>query len=430
MSSNYDHGQIADLRASGFTWDHIANEIGAPSGEAARNAHRRWRKSQAVDPLEPTGDVQTVMEERIRKGTLERYAHVIVAGKHKTEEEVLIESGLDLDEWEVVNAVFKPYEMAMKNQDNEPTVVRLTSWRITLRPKAETVAIVAPRKIILPERNAKIRDARARVKRSPTSFIWPDTHVPYHDPQAVNVALQILEELDVDDFVNLGDLLDCESISDFAKNYRPEERITLQTEIDLASELCGIHHALTPRAEGRRWLLEGNHEDRLFRQVKKIAADRVGGEILTLDKVLPVFDWAHLLGTREIGWGDTVAYGKRVVLRDRLICVHGNSVGQNPERAEYQRYEMAGVSGHTHRIGVHHKRSLHGGNQSWHGVGFLGRIRDEYTVFPNWQQGCAVVTWGPDGSPHIEQIEIHEGKAWFRGRLYVGDSKSFGDNWR
>lgn len=125
-----------------------------------------------------------------------------------------------------------------------------------------------------------------------------------------------------------------------------------------------------------------------------------------------------------------VDYPRHDVLFDRLILTHGEVVRSGSgesAKAEYRKYGKSGMSGHTHRRGVYEHRDYNGFHAWWE-LGCLCLIRDDYTTFPDWQQGFAVVTWSDDRSEFaVEEIRIHEGKAWFRGRLLTGDSKLFGD---
>jgi hypothetical protein len=59
------------------------------------------------------------------------------------------------------------------------------------------------------------------------------------------------------------------------------------------------------------------------------------------------------------------------------------------------------------------------GPHVWVELGLMGRIREDYVSHANWQQGFAVVTWSEDRKRFgIEHINIHEGKAMFRGKQY------------
>ncbi len=76
------------------------------------------------------------------------------------------------------------------------------------------------------------------------------------------------------------------------------------------------------------------------------------------------------------------------------------------------------MSGHTHRIGEH-QRSDHNGVHAWWELGCMCDLNPSYVDDPNWQQGFAVATWDVAGGLYgVEQVRIHSGKGFFRGKLF------------
>ena len=140
-----------------------------------------------------------------------------------------------------------------------------------------------------------------------------------------------------------------------------------------------------------------------------------------------VAGYHRLEACRILGW-KVIPYPEYRVLHDRLICKHGNSIrkhsGQSA-RTEYEKYGKCGMSGHTHRRGVYEHRD-HNGFHAWWELGMLGSIRHDYVDYADWTQGFAVVTWSDDREHFgVEEVRIHEGVTYFRGKRYVGDSKLF-----
>jgi hypothetical protein len=89
-------------------------------------------------------------------------------------------------------------------------------------------------------------------------------------------------------------------------------------------------------------------------------------------------------------------------------------------RAEYARYTMSGISGHTHRLGKFYQRDLRDGHV-WLEGGCTCRITDvEYVPHPNWQQGCVVITYKTDGSWfNAQEIYIQQGKAMWGAKEFA-----------
>jgi len=123
-----------------------------------------------------------------------------------------------------------------------------------------------------------------------------------------------------------------------------------------------------------------------------------------------------------LGW-EVHPYPDHLVLWNRLLCCHGSTVRKwsgYSAKAEHERYGKSGMSGHTHRRGVFEHRDYNG-NHAWWELGMLGSIHSRYVVYPDWQQGFAVVTWSADHTTFgVEEVRIHDGTAIFRGKEYVG----------
>jgi hypothetical protein len=168
----------------------------------------------------------------------------------------------------------------------------------------------------------------------------------------------------------------------------------------------------------RRWLL-GNHEDRLRRLIWDMASNVPAAQLVRLPNVWEQLEWGKLVGADAIGW--EVIDGK-VVQFDKLVLKHGNVVRQQSAysaRAELEKYQKSGISGHTHRRGVFEKRDLNG-THAWFEHGCLCELDPSYVSDPNWQQGFLVVSWSQDRQHYgVEEVRIHKGVAVFRGKQYV-----------
>jgi len=210
--------------------------------------------------------------------------------------------------------------------------------------------------------------------------------------------------------------MDCEAISRFEKD--PAARVSLQEEVRLTAEHHAQVQALTPEA-AHLWLL-GNHEDRFRRLLWKLAEKRDVGELLGLEALTNSWDLAVLTGVDKWDW-EVMPYPRHKLLFDRLVLTHGSTVRKwsaYSAKAEYERYRKSGMSGHTHRRGVHEHRDYDTTNAWWE-LGCLCSIRADYTVHPDWAQGFAVVTWSKDRTEFgVEEVRINEGVTFFRGQRY------------
>lgn len=345
---------------------------------------------------------------------------VMASESIKTPEALFEKSGLDPDVWEIVgDSQVRKWDVPMKVGE-QPVVIPCFYVSIKVRKKWEHSRLPMP---------VVLKITRPRTSKPTggafTSVHFSDIHFPFHDPRVVNILYQILDYTRPGFVADHGDTIDCTEISKYPKD--PFHRVDLKDEIRMGAEHFGTVHALTPDAD-HVWL-EGNHEQRLQRLVWSLAENRAAGEILTLPAVKEALSWPSLLGIGELGW-ETVPYPGHKLLFNKLILCHGEKVrggSGSSEKAEYQHYGKGGISGHTHRIGYFGKRD-YDGEQGWWGLGCCCLIRADYTSFPNWQQGFAVVTWSKDRSHFaVERVRIFDGVAHFRGKRFVGDSKAFGD---
>lgn len=354
----------------------------------------------------------TVVDETIHSTLDETGGSVYVEASRqiKSHEDLIERAGIDPEAWQITSHPIRTWSVPIKLND-EIHVVQMYYVGLTLKPRLEQtwdfkpLAFTVPKPTTRPPRGAFF-----------TSVHYSDIHYPYQDDGALAVLYDVLAHVSPDLVVCHGDLLDCEQISRYPKD--PFGRTSLADEIRLAGQHLARVTALTPNAD--HWFIEGNHEERLKRLIWKMAEDRAVGELIMLAGMRDAMSWEKLLGLDSLGWEFT-PYGKHRLLRDRLVCCHGESVRKHSgysAKAEHDAYRKSGMSGHTHRMGSYYHTGYDGQVQGWHELGLMGRIRADYVKRPpNWQQGFAVVTW--DGDRYgVEHVSIHEGRAFFRGKSF------------
>lgn len=247
-----------------------------------------------------------------------------------------------------------------------------------------------------------------------TSVHYGDTHFPFQSEPVLDILFQVLSDLQPDQIVHHGDLLDCYSISDYEKN--PEHRIGLQREIEMGARHLGEVSKLLPQS--RRILLKGNHEDRLRRRLWKASERGPLKEILWIPEVKSQLNWENLLGLDSSGWEWE---DSKIILFDKMILKHGDTVRKHSAytaRSELDQYSKSGLSGHTHRLGSHYVRDWNG-YHAWWETGCCCRLDPEYTEHPNWQNGFVVVNWSEDREVfEVEVVSVADGRAVFRGNVY------------
>ncbi|HUT86478.1 MAG TPA: metallophosphoesterase [Candidatus Heimdallarchaeota archaeon] len=285
-----------------------------------------------------------------------------------------------------------------------------------LKPTKEEIAEVISGPV-RPFSVPRPKAARARSRKWHRTVLYSDTHFPFQDDKALAVVLSVIKDVEPDNIIHGGDLLDCHNMSPkFSTD--PAHGVSLQQEIDMAR--AHLHQVSTLAPQARKTWLEGNHEDR----VRKTIWDFKGAarELAKLRVFQKNLTWPVLMGLDEIGWDFVPAHGQsKYQVLPKLITVHGTIVNKwsaQTAKAEWTKFGKSGTSGHTHRLGKFYHRD-HNGSHVWVETGCTCRLDPEYAEDPDWQQGMVVITHTEDGSRfHMEDIYIQDGKALWRDTLY------------
>lgn len=232
-----------------------------------------------------------------------------------------------------------------------------------------------------------------------TIMVWPDTHVPYHSPQAVAVALNVLKEIKPDGLVIIGDFWDCYSVSRFPKG--PGRKRRLRDELDPG---LPILDAIESVKIDNVWFVEGNHEVRLQAMIESYAP--------ALDGMISI---RKEMGIDERGW-HWIDYKKSLKLGHML---YSHDFGRYGVHAGYQGLMDLGTNiafGHTHKLGV-----VYRGNHTALNCGWLGDVemvdyRHSDIARRENQLGFGLVDEDADGCVWPQAVAIVNGAAVVRGR--------------
>jgi hypothetical protein len=259
--------------------------------------------------------------------------------------------------------------------------------------------------------------------------ILPDMQIGYyhgtdgqlvstHDPKAINLAITVVEALDPDLIVMVGDNLD---LPEFGK-YRltPAFENTTQATVDYATELMWNLRSVAPKAD-IVWLA-GNHEERLpnflLDNCRAAFGLRRGKDPqVNADTRYPVMSVPHLcrLDRSDITYLEGYPANEYYV-NQNLRVIHGNRVKSRGSTAHvYLNEEKTSVLyGHIHRIELAHRTF-----KNWDGQksilaaspGTLAKVDgavpstkggiDLYgrplNVVEDWQQGIGIVDFETGG---------------------------------
>ncbi len=246
------------------------------------------------------------------------------------------------------------------------------------------------------------------------AVVFGDSHYPYQDDGAVACVEAVIRDFRPDVLVHLGDLLDAGQISSkFLLD--PEHPTSLKQDILQVREKLAQWAQLAPSAE--RWLLEGNHEDRLRRLIWGLQGP--ARELATLG----IQNWVELLRLAQIGWTwvPYTSQPERGIL-PKMLVKHGDVVSQwagFTAKREWMAYGHSGISGHTHRA-IIWPHTDDNGVARWIECGCTCRYDIPWAGSrTDWQQAVTLLEWNADRYlMHAEQPFIRNGSLLWRSKEY------------
>lgn len=246
--------------------------------------------------------------------------------------------------------------------------------------------------------------------------ILPDTHYPAHDRKALDAVINFIGEIQPDQVISIGDLMDYPQPSRWTKDTRAEFEGSVYEDSEKAFE-----QFLKPLREvysGPIGIHEGNHDERPRVYMEKYAPALAQTDMFNFDKLCRFEE----LGIEKLPEFYDIAPG--------WITTHGHRGGirlnQNAGITALNgaiRVNKSVVMGHTHRLGLSHRTTGIGGKQE-RLTGFeVGNLMDQTKAgylkgaTGNWQTGFGVLEI--DGK-HVQSrpIPIDNGRFIYNGKAY------------
>ena len=232
-----------------------------------------------------------------------------------------------------------------------------------------------------------------------------DCHVPYHDEQAYQLAIDYLRKLrpKVNKIILAGDFVDFYQIS-FWKN---APRLTFAEEVNevatMLKDLKGQFYRVPID------YIEGNHEQRLFRYVNEKAPDLAYRN--SIEDVLG-------LKKRNISYFSNIGAictGQDPYRLGKLYVLHGHekkvSMGAvNLARLYYTKCKTNVIAGHHHKSDYSLVKKLDGTHEGAWTVGTLGQLSEPYQCINDWNHGFAYVDVFDGGYFEVHNKIIIEGR--------------------
>jgi predicted phosphodiesterase len=234
-------------------------------------------------------------------------------------------------------------------------------------------------------------------------LILSDIHLPYHDLDAVVIAVNYGIENECDAILLNGDVIDFYQLSRFTKS---STMATLLTERDMYFEFIRylqdttglpIYHKL------------GNHEERYANYIRQQAPVLEQIPDLAIDKFLKMQES-----------GVTMIEGRQKIKLGNLTVIHGHEGGEsifspvNPARGAFLKYKANVLAGHNHQTSSHFESTLDGTLIGCWSTGCLCQLTPEYRPFAytKWNHGFAHVEVNDDGSFTVNNKQIINNKIY------------------
>ena len=248
------------------------------------------------------------------------------------------------------------------------------------------------------------------------AVVFPDQHYPIHDVKAMSVAHQILREVKPDIFVNLGDVVEGDSVSShrWKRRKRPplEYQLPLiEKEIELVNkELDKVDAILDEVGCKERHICQGNHDEWYDMFVEEN----------------PYLD--HLTFRKAYKWDERGFKFKKyneVLTIGKLSFIHGAYTGNNHAKKHLESYGCNLMYGHVHDLQRYSMTRLKDGAISAWSLGCLKNMKAEKNTWlrgrlHNWNHAVAIIDFFDNGNFAVQIVEIVKGKAVLNGKEIIG----------
>lgn len=339
-------------------------------------------------------------------------------GRNKTQKRLIAEEYCEKHpntaHHQLARVIYKKHPELYKDTEEVRTHVRVVRGKGGVKKREESIrkdlfedfqrspagAIKNP--YSLPESYEIKREPFIIPKANKNILVISDLHIPYHNIEAITLALNYGKSAQVDTIIINGDLLDFYQLSRFHKD--PRKRRVNQ-ELEAARQFLQIlrFHFKTANI----YFLLGNHDVRYQMWLESKAVELLGCE---------EFELGSLLRVGELGI--TVLDDRTLIKAGKLIITHGHLVIRgvfapvNAARGAYMRAKQSVLIGHTHKISEHTETNMDGDITTTWSTGCLSELSPDYNPFANgYAHGFAHVRVTDDeGRFSVKNIRIFNGQ--------------------
>jgi predicted phosphodiesterase len=231
-------------------------------------------------------------------------------------------------------------------------------------------------------------------------LVLSDIHIPFHDSEALQAALQYGKDNNIDAIYLNGDTLDFYQLSFHEKDPR---KVNIATELELAREFLLY---LRSNFSCPIYWISGNHEIRLERYLKVKAPELIDIQ----DFQIPVLLRFAEHGVIEVPYSSKVYFGK-------LMVEHGDKMkgagGVQPARTLLLKFKRPVICGHFHRHSEATQRVYDGEVQKAWSLGCLCELEPGYLPLNDWTHGAAIIEVEHEsGHFTVDNFQIIKGKVY------------------
>lgn len=314
------------------------------------------------------------------------------------------------------NVEFEAFRSAMRRRHAKQVDIEGTQ---TLQPsESALLELCDSNKAIVTDHLSKVAQSKDHI----TGIFISDVHIPYTDWVALDLALQIIEDVNPDYITGLNDVFDFQEYGRWDDLRSPAKRLwdsDIQNPLNAHKSYMKMLHDAGPNAiiEG----LTGNHDYRMYRYLR--------------ERAVSLSDWTmkHFLSElKNQGLYVTSLNQDPVYINNNLVLVHGIAAAKNVNTTAVRTVEAYGtkqyanesgkyfntIAGHDHRV---YTIPVHG--VTAYGNGCLCRTDMEYLKTPpNWQLGITVFYTNKDRAwayPLLFQFDAGELSCIFNEKRYA-----------
>lgn len=228
--------------------------------------------------------------------------------------------------------------------------------------------------------------------------VFSDIHAPYHNIDAISIAIDYAKKEKVDAVLINGDLFDFHHLSRFLKDPRKKN---FAEELSIGAEIIKV---IQRELKCKVYFKLGNHDERYQMYLWQKLGELTGVED---------FEFNNLLSKRVSDV--SIIDEKRIIKLGDLNCVHGHEFGGsvfspvNIARGFYLRAKASTIGGHHHRTSEHTEQDINGRIITTWSVGCLCELHPAYLPINNWNWGAAIVDID-DKDFHVRNLRIYKGR--------------------